>query len=116
MCKERNGAGSCICLPEYYGDPYSGCRPECVTNADCDSSKACLNNKCKNPCPGTCGINAECNVIKHAPSCTCLPHYTGDPVTACHLIPDSKLQNCQLFRKIMLFFWAFLEFLVSMIF
>lgn len=90
VCKERNGAGSCTCLPEYFGDPYTGCRPECVTNSDCDRSKACINNKCKDPCPGTCGLHAECKVLNHAPSCTCLPHYTGDAAIACHPIPESK--------------------------
>lgn len=90
VCKQRNGAGSCICLPEYFGDPYTGCRPECVTNSDCDRSKACLNNKCRDPCPGTCGINAECRVINHAPSCTCLPDYIGDPINACHPKPKGK--------------------------
>ncbi|CAH1404987.1 unnamed protein product [Nezara viridula] len=89
VCKERNGAGSCSCLPEYFGDPYSGCRPECVTNSDCDRSKACMNNKCKDPCPGTCGINAECRVINHAPSCSCLQGYSGDPLTKCLIIQAS---------------------------
>lgn len=87
ICKERNGAGSCICLPEYFGDPYTGCRPECVTNSECDRSKACVNNKCRDPCPGTCGLNAECNVINHTPSCTCLSGYIGNPITACHMPP-----------------------------
>ena len=94
VCKTRNGAGSCICLPEYYGDPYTGCRPECVTNSDCDRSKACLNNKCRDPCPGTCGLNAECRVVNHSPSCSCLPGYIGDPITACHLVPHSKHDDC----------------------
>jgi len=91
ICKERNGAGSCICLPEYFGDPYTGCRPECVTNSECDRSKACVNNKCRDPCPGTCGLNAECSVINHTPSCTCFPGYTGNPITACHMPPPSKI-------------------------
>lgn len=85
VCKERNGAGSCSCLPEYFGDPYTGCRPECVTNSDCDKARACLNNKCKDPCPGTCGINAVCRVINHAPSCSCLPGYSGNPLSSCQL-------------------------------
>lgn len=90
ICRERNGAGSCVCLPEYFGDPYTGCRPECVTNADCDRTKACANNKCKDPCPGTCGLNAECKVLNHAPLCSCLPGYTGDPLSLCQVIPISK--------------------------
>jgi hypothetical protein len=68
-CEERNGAGACICLPEYFGDPYTGCRPECVLNPDCPSNKACVSNKCVDPCPGLCGYNAECSVRNHVASC-----------------------------------------------
>jgi len=87
VCKERNGAGSCSCLPEYFGDPYTGCRPECVTNSDCDRSKSCMNNKCRDPCPGVCGLNAECRVINHSPSCYCPVGYTGDPTLSCYIQP-----------------------------
>lgn len=86
ICRERNGAGSCACLPEYFGDPYSGCRPECVQNDDCDRSRACINNKCQDPCPGACGINAECRVLNHGPNCNCFDGYTGDPHRSCALI------------------------------
>lgn len=97
ICKEQNGAGSCTCIPEYFGDPYTGCRPECITNTDCSKDKACLNNKCKDPCPGTCGINAECRVYNHGPTCFCFEGYTGNAATACHLIPISTylfISNC----------------------
>lgn len=90
ICKEHNGAGSCTCLPEYFGDPYTGCRPECVTNSDCSQDKACSNNKCRDPCPGTCGFNADCFVNNHSPSCNCLPGFTGNPLTSCHQLPSSK--------------------------
>lgn len=90
LCKERNGAGSCACLPEYYGDPYNYCKPECIVNTDCDRSKACFNQKCKDPCPGVCGNNAECHVVNHSPSCTCFPGYTGNPITGCREPPRSN--------------------------
>lgn len=90
VCKERNGVGSCLCLPEYYGDPYTGCRPECVQNSECDRSKACINNKCKNPCPGVCGINAVCTVQNHAPNCFCDTGYTGNPAISCSRYEISK--------------------------
>lgn len=86
ICKEQNGAGTCICLPEYIGNPYEGCRPECVLNSDCLSNFACIKNKCRNPCPGTCGQNAECHVVNHLPSCTCYPGFTGDPFRYCNLL------------------------------
>lgn len=85
ICKERHNVGSCSCLPEYYGDPYVECRPECVLNSDCQKDKACVNNKCKDPCPGVCGINAECHVNNHAPSCSCLQGYEGNPFTSCYI-------------------------------
>lgn len=83
LCKERNGVGSCSCLPEYFGDPYTGCRPECVSNSDCDRNKACSNNRCIDPCPGACGINAECRTVNHSPTCTCLTGYNGNPLVRC---------------------------------
>jgi hypothetical protein len=91
ICKEKYGAGSCSCIPEYFGDPYTECRPECVLNADCPKAKACKNNKCVDPCPGMCGFNAQCHVINHSPICECNSGYTGNPSTACHEIPKSKL-------------------------
>ena len=90
VCKERNGAGSCTCLPEYSGDPYTGCRPECVLNTDCNRQRACVRNKCVDPCPGACGLNAECRVVNHAPSCSCLPGYTGNPLSSCSLPPSAR--------------------------
>jgi hypothetical protein len=90
ICKVQNKAGACSCLPEYHGDPYVECRPECVLNDDCPRNKACLNNKCRDPCPGVCGINAECFVYNHAPSCCCLTGHTGNPLQSCRVIPSMR--------------------------
>lgn len=90
ICREQNGAGSCTCADDYIGNPYEGCRPECVLNSDCPSNKACINNKCKDPCPGTCGSNADCQVINHLPSCVCRTGYTGDPFVYCNIITERK--------------------------
>lgn len=89
-CRTRNGAGSCICLPDYFGDPYQGCRPECSINSDCPSNKACVNSKCKDPCPGTCGPNSNCHVINHLPSCNCIAGHTGDPYQYCNILIERK--------------------------
>lgn len=86
ICRVLNNAGSCTCLPGYFGDPYFECRPECVLNTDCPKTKACVNQKCKDPCPGVCGLNAECYVHNHAPSCICTYGHTGNPFTSCHFI------------------------------
>lgn len=94
VCKERTGAGSCACLPDYIGNPYEGCRPECVLNSDCVSNLACINNKCKDLCPGTCGQNADCQVVNHLPSCTCKSGYTGDPFKYCSLAPVQSKGVC----------------------
>lgn len=94
ICREQNSAGSCQCMTDYIGNPYEGCRPECVLNSDCPSNRACLKNKCQDPCPGTCGTNAECQVVNHLPSCTCFIGYTGDPYRYCNVQPkERKLIN-----------------------
>lgn len=93
MCRERSGAGSCVCLPDHIGNPYEGCRPECVLNSDCPSTRACIRNKCQDPCPGTCGQNADCQVVNHLPSCTCRQGYTGDPFRYCNIQPPERKTN-----------------------
>jgi hypothetical protein len=82
QCRNKNGAAVCSCLPNYFGSPPN-CRPECVVDSDCDFSKSCLNMKCKDPCPGTCGTNARCQVVNHSPICSCNVGYTGDPFVRC---------------------------------
>lgn len=95
LCRELNGAGSCQCLPNYFGNPYDGCRPECVLNSDCPSNRACIQSKCEDPCPGRCGQNAECRVISHLPSCNCHSGYSGDPYSYCVINQISRrLQLC----------------------
>lgn len=86
ICKEKNNIGSCVCSPGYFGNPYEGCRPECSVNTDCPSDKVCQQNKCQDPCPGTCGSNAECHTINHSPMCSCLRGYTGNPFQNCIII------------------------------
>ena len=86
ICKEQNGVGSCSCLSDYIGNPYEGCRPECVVDTDCPSTLSCIRSKCQDPCPGTCGTNAECKVINHRPACTCIEGFSGNPFQSCILI------------------------------
>ena len=86
-CREQNGAINCICPANYVGDPFSSCRPECVLNTDCPRDKGCVNNRCVDPCPGTCGINAVCRVSNHIPVCSCKESHTGDPYGSCRPIP-----------------------------
>ena len=83
----------CNCLQGFpKGDPYTGCRPECVTNPDCPQTQACgSEKKCIDPCPGLCGRNAVCRVINHNPLCTCNAGYTGSPYQECRRIPRERL-------------------------
>ena len=85
----------CSCLPGMIGSPPN-CRPECVVNSECPQDKACINQKCQDPCPGLCGINAYCRVRNHAPICVCNQGYVGDPFSACQL-PPSKFSFLFLF-------------------
>lgn len=87
QCKELNGQAICSCLPEYIGSPPS-CRPECVISSECNHDKACIGQKCKDPCPGMCGYNAHCQTINHSPICTCTTGYTGNPFSQCYQIPS----------------------------
>ena len=88
-CQERNGAASCRCLPELFGDPYVECKPECTINPDCAYTLACVRNKCIDPCPGICGSHATCSVQNHSPICICDPGYVGDPFTSCYIRPTA---------------------------
>ncbi|CAB0029718.1 unnamed protein product, partial [Trichogramma brassicae] len=85
LCTVHEGVPKCTCIPPYIGNPYSGCRPECMMNSDCNSNLACINQHCRDPCQGVCGVNAICEVINHIPSCSCKPGYTGEPFQSCVL-------------------------------
>lgn len=82
ICHDFSGVANCACMDNYIGSPPN-CRPECIINAECPSTEACINQKCRNPCLGACGINALCAVSQHIPICTCTEGYTGDPFTIC---------------------------------
>lgn len=75
--------GICTCIAEYHGDPYYGCKPECVLSTDCPRNKACMRNKCDDPCMGTCGNGAVCEVFNHIPMCTCPSGTTGNAFHSC---------------------------------
>jgi hypothetical protein len=102
ICKEQNNAGACFCNQDYIGNPYEGCRPECVLNSDCSSNQACINNKCKDPCPGACGQNAQCTVLNHNAVCSCISSYTGDPYSYCIYRDERKNHHQTYFHHILL--------------
>lgn len=61
----------CACLENYFGDPYIGCRPECLENSDCPSTRACIQNKCEgNLCAGVvCDEHSGCVEANGKTSC-----------------------------------------------
>lgn len=91
-CLNQNNVPSCTCLPNYIGAPPN-CRPECTVNSDCISSQACINERCRDPCPGACGVNTVCSIINHTPNCACQPGYIGDAFVACHPAPAPRKLN-----------------------
>lgn len=86
QCKVIGSQAACSCQPNYIGQPPQ-CRPECIINAECPSNKACINERCADPCPGSCGVNALCSVVNHDVICTCLTGYEGNPSVQCNLKP-----------------------------
>lgn len=86
ICHPKDTTPTCSCLPNYIGRPPC-CRPECTINAECYGNLACVNERCIDPCPGSCGINAFCKVISHNPVCKCHDGFSGDPFIACTPTP-----------------------------
>lgn len=86
--------GQCQCLPEYRGDPYLNCRPECVFSTDCEQNKACVQRKCIDPCIEACGQNAVCQVVNHIPMCSCNAGFTGNAFVMCNPVQGNFLYSC----------------------
>lgn len=86
QCQVVSGQAECGCLANMIGSAPN-CRPECIVNSDCPASVACVNQKCIDPCPGTCGSNSECRVVNHSPVCTCATGYTGNAFSDCRPTP-----------------------------
>lgn len=95
QCNEIGKSYVCRCLPNYHGSPPY-CRPECILNSDCLNVKACVNERCIDPCPGSCGLNSVCNVINHVPNCACKPGYEGDAFVRCEPIVIAGKDHCHL--------------------
>ena len=90
VCKVVQNKGTCMCLSGFYGQPELGCTPECLTNLDCDSHHACINQRCIDPCGNSCGILANCQVLNHIPICSCPDNMIGDPFRICQPAPPGK--------------------------
>lgn len=86
-CRNNNGQAVCSCAASYIGTPPQ-CRPECVVSSECPADRACINTKCADPCPHTCGIGSVCHVSNHNPICACPSGFTGDPFKQCTRIRE----------------------------
>ena len=82
----------CNCEPHMIGTPPN-CRPECVVNSECPQESACITQRCQDPCPGLCGINAYCRVRNHVPICACNQGYEGDPFSRCNRITSELARS-----------------------
>lgn len=115
LCIANNHRSSCICAPDYKGDPgdlVNGCQPEakfareCEKDSDCKFGTVCSIDvqgiqKCISPCETVaCGTNEECKIdVSGRPTCTCQNEYIWNPVSsACEIpsIPDcTSDENCE---------------------
>lgn len=84
VCDTINDRHVCSCKEGYLGAPPN-CRRECAIHQDCTSDKACIREKCLDPCIGSCGFNADCRAIDHLAICTCRKGYKGNPFENCYL-------------------------------
>lgn len=46
--------------------------------------------KCKDPCPGSCGNDALCQVSNHVVHCTCPDGFSGNPFSNCYRVQACK--------------------------
>jgi len=86
VCRAAAGRAECSCLPGTIGSAPN-CRPECLLNSDCPTSRHCVNRLCVDPCAGACGVDAQCRVVNHSPVCQCRPGYQGNGYAMCKPIP-----------------------------
>lgn len=88
-CYGNNHKATCRCASGYSGNPFNRCeRIECHTDSDCPNNKACIQQRCIDPCSSVakppCAQNAICYAQNHAAGCICPPHLPeGNPLTYC---------------------------------
>lgn len=90
-CYGINHRAVCECPPGLSGDPRNSCvLLGCRSDTECPTDKACINNKCENPCDKTasCAINEICQVYNHRPECACPPGMIGDFEKGCREYDD----------------------------
>jgi hypothetical protein len=92
-CNSQSDRAVCSCLPNYYGSPPN-CKPECIQSSECPTDKACIQQRCVDPCISQpCGLGASCKVRNHSPICTCPPNYVGDPFVRCEEVIPIRVEG-----------------------
>ena len=97
-CTVENHQPFCLCPDNPYANPLIDCtvRPPtqppptqpaveegCVVNSQCERDEVCRDRRCVDPCPGLCGVEADCLVDNHRARCQCREGYQGDPYSIC---------------------------------
>lgn len=69
---------------------------ECKIDSDCPFDKACINEKCLDPCDSSthCGRNAECIVQYHRAQCNCPIGMQGNPLISCISVVCQYNEDC----------------------
>lgn len=86
-CFGINHHAVCECLPGFTGNPNTACTVVgCRSDTECPTDKACINEKCENPCErmASCGRSEVCRVYNHRPECSCPPGLITGPDGQCH--------------------------------
>lgn len=108
ICETVNHNAICICPNGYTGSPYVICekketgviieKPECTIDNDCPNHRACVINKCIDPCSQSniCARNAHCTVQNHRPLCNCNEGYGGNAQISCYKIECQSDSECPL--------------------
>jgi len=91
LCEVRNEVAICKCPPDYLGNAFTRCYPECTSHEECAGHQACFGLRCKDPCAGACGRNANCNVNRHKAVCSCPKDHTGHPFDECRPFTPTDL-------------------------
>ncbi|RZF34371.1 hypothetical protein LSTR_LSTR008910 [Laodelphax striatellus] len=105
-CQALNHKAVCRCPPGLLGDPFVNCykeplaSPECSSDSDCPSLRACVNRRCQDPCivANPCGLSAECSTSNHRPVCACPQGWAGNPQVQCYK-PECKIDADCLYDK-----------------
>lgn len=91
---------NCICPDGYISTGNGRCEllksvteiGGCISDTDCPSDKACINDICRNPC--NCAHNAICRIKDHKPVCSCDQGYDGNPEIQCMQIGCRSDDEC----------------------